>query len=73
METRRVVLIAAALLMVLSAHFAAQRPGDAHSAAPGSARSAAPDDYTFVLTWKQPYYLADAIGLQVNGGALFGR
>jgi len=22
----------------------------------------APDDYTFVLTWKQPYYLADAIG-----------
>jgi peptide/nickel transport system substrate-binding protein len=24
----------------------------------------APDDYTFVLTWKQPYYLADAVGLQ---------
>jgi peptide/nickel transport system substrate-binding protein len=25
----------------------------------------APDPYTFVVTWKQPYYLADAIGLRV--------
>ena len=24
----------------------------------------APDDRTFVVTWKQPYYLADAIGLR---------
>ncbi len=24
----------------------------------------APDDYTFALAWKQPYYLADAVGLQ---------
>src|SRR5258706_578013 len=24
----------------------------------------APDDLTFVITWKQPYYMADAIGLR---------
>ncbi len=24
----------------------------------------APDDFTFVITWKQPYYMADAIGLR---------
>lgn len=24
----------------------------------------APDDYTFVVTWRQPYYMADAIGLR---------
>src|SRR5207302_4044255 len=23
----------------------------------------APDDYTFLITWKQPYYQADAVGL----------
>ena len=25
--------------------------------------ASAPDDYTFVLTWREPYYMADAIGL----------
>jgi peptide/nickel transport system substrate-binding protein len=25
----------------------------------------APDDLTFLVTWKQPYYLADALGLQL--------
>jgi len=26
--------------------------------------ASAPDDYTFVISWKQPYYQADALGLQ---------
>ncbi len=26
--------------------------------------ASAPDDFTFVITWRQPYYLADAIGLR---------
>ncbi len=26
--------------------------------------ASAPDDHTFVITWKQPYYMADAIGLR---------
>jgi hypothetical protein len=46
METRRVVLIAAALLLLLSARFAAQRPANAPAGAPGSARASATGDYT---------------------------
>ena len=51
MDTRRVVPIAAALTMLLSAHLPAQRGGGAparppQAGAPGSARAAAPDDYT---------------------------
>ncbi len=26
--------------------------------------ASAPDDYTFIVNWRQPYYLADAIGLR---------
>ena len=46
MDSRRVVLITAAALLLLSARFAAQRPATAQAGAPGSARTAAPDDYT---------------------------
>ena len=49
MQTRRglpIALIAGALLVPLSVHFAAQRPGDAPGGAAGSARAAAPGDYT---------------------------
>jgi hypothetical protein len=46
MDSRRVVLITAAALLLLSAHFTAQRPATAQAGAPGSARTAAPDDYT---------------------------
>jgi hypothetical protein len=46
METRRVFLIVAALSMVLSAHFAAQRPATPQSGAAGSGRAIAPYDYT---------------------------
>ena len=46
MEIRRVVLLAAALSLLLSASLAAQRPGDAQSGAPGTARAAAPADFT---------------------------
>lgn len=46
METRRVVSIAAALSLLVSAHFAAQGPERVPAGAPGSARAAAPDDYT---------------------------
>jgi hypothetical protein len=46
METRRVVLVAAALSLLLSAILAAQGPGDAQGGAPGTARAAAPDDFT---------------------------
>jgi hypothetical protein len=46
METRRVALIAAALLLLLSAHFAAQRTADAQPGAAGSGRASAPYDYT---------------------------
>ena len=46
MDSRRVVLITAAALLLLSARFAAQRPATAQAGAAGSARAAAPDDYT---------------------------
>jgi hypothetical protein len=46
MATRRVVLIVAALSMLLSAHLAAQRPGNSQGAGAGSARAAATGDYT---------------------------
>ena len=51
MRTPRVVLTAATLLMLLSAHFAAQRPADAQrpgdaQGGAGSARASAPYDYT---------------------------
>ena len=46
MDTRRAVLIAIALSMLLPAHFAAQRSGDSQGGAPGSARATAPSDYT---------------------------
>jgi hypothetical protein len=46
MDSRRVVLITAAALLLLSAHFTAQRPATAQAGAPASARTAAPDDYT---------------------------
>jgi hypothetical protein len=46
MEIRRVVPLAVALTMLLSAHFAAQRGGNTPAQVPGSARAAAPDDYT---------------------------
>src|SRR5262245_66289591 len=46
MDSRRVVLITAAALLLLSARFAAQRPPAAQAGAPGSARASAPDDYT---------------------------
>jgi len=46
MDTRRVVLIAAALLVLLSGRFAAQRPAAGQGGAAGSARAAATDDYT---------------------------
>ena len=49
MEIRRVVPLAIALSLLLSAHFAAQRaggPGDTQARVPVSARAAAPDDYT---------------------------
>ena len=46
MDSRRVVLITAAALLLLSVRFAAQRPAAAQAGAPGSARTAAPDDYT---------------------------
>jgi hypothetical protein len=46
MEMRRVILITAALSMLLSAHFAAQRPATPQSGAAGSGRAAAPYDYT---------------------------
>jgi hypothetical protein len=46
METRRVVPIAVALSLLLSARFSAQRPADAQAGAPRSARAAAAGDYT---------------------------
>jgi hypothetical protein len=50
MDTRRVLPIAAALTMLLPAHFAAQRgggaPAGARAGTPASARAAATDDYT---------------------------
>jgi uncharacterized protein YbdZ (MbtH family) len=46
METRRVVLLAAALSLLLSSNLAAQRPGDPQGGAPGTARAAATDDFT---------------------------
>jgi uncharacterized protein YbdZ (MbtH family) len=46
MDSRRVVLITVAALLLLSARFAAQRPAAAQAGAPSSARAAAPDDYT---------------------------
>ncbi|HEU5259222.1 MAG TPA: hypothetical protein VFU28_24710 [Vicinamibacterales bacterium] len=46
MDSRRVVLITVAALLLLSARFAAQRSAAAQAGAPGSARAAAPDDYT---------------------------
>jgi len=46
MESRRVVLIVAALVILLSSRFAAQRQADAQRGAAGSARAAATDDYT---------------------------
>jgi len=46
MKTRRVVLIVAALTVLLSGRFAAQRPAGAQGGAAGSARAAAADDYT---------------------------
>ena len=46
MDTRRAVLIAAALLVLLSGRFAAQRPAAGQGGAAGSARAAATDDYT---------------------------
>ena len=46
METRRVILIAAALSMLMSARFAAQRAADVQGGAPGSAHASAQDDYT---------------------------
>lgn len=46
MDTRRAVLIVAALSLPLSAHVAAQGPGAAQGGAPGTARAAAPHDVT---------------------------
>jgi uncharacterized protein YbdZ (MbtH family) len=46
MEIRRVVPIAVAFSMLLSAHSVAQRPGDTQGRVPGSARAATADDYT---------------------------
>ncbi len=46
METRRGVLLAVALSLLLSSNLAAQRPADAQGGAPGTARAAAPDDFT---------------------------
>lgn len=46
MDTRRAVLIVAALSLPLSAHVAAQGPGAAQGGAPGTSRAAAPYDVT---------------------------
>jgi hypothetical protein len=46
MDARRVAPIAAALVLLLSARFAAQRPANAQAGGAGSARAAATDDYT---------------------------
>ena len=46
MDTRRVTLIVAALLLPLSAHVAAQGPGAAQGGASGTARATAPYDMT---------------------------
>jgi hypothetical protein len=46
MRTRRVILLAAALSLLLSAGVAAQRPGDAQGGRPTTPRAVAPDDFT---------------------------
>jgi hypothetical protein len=46
MDTRRVILLVAALSPLLSAHVAAQGPGAAQGGAPGTARAASPYDFT---------------------------